>query len=190
MLVACEEMVVLLDEFDELVRERESEGTLQSRFLTTAMLPKLAALSARRRIVYIIATNHLERFDVAIRRRGRFDMILPVMPPTSQAKLKKWPVLKEQLDEVRAGDKTHGEQLRKLIADLTYSECDALVRRLTNVKTSGEFTRIVSEEGEKATLSQRVQPSSSADDPEETWRDRLSDELGRLRIPEATSTAE
>jgi adenylate kinase family enzyme len=189
MLEACDEMVVLLDEFDELVRERESEGTLQSRFLTTAMLPKLAALSARRRIVYIIATNHLERFDVAIRRRGRFDMILPVMPPTSQAKLKKWPNLKEQLDAVEATDKTHWEELRKLIADLTYSECEALVRRLENVDDTAEFTKIVTEEGEKATLSQRVQPGTGADEPDETWRDRLADELDRVRIPEPNRAA-
>jgi SpoVK/Ycf46/Vps4 family AAA+-type ATPase len=184
MLEACDQVVVLLDEFDELVRERESEGEFQSRFLTTAMLPKLAALSARRRIVYIIATNHLERFDVAIRRPGRFDLILPVMPPTSQEKLKRWPVLKERLDAIRAVDKTHAEELRRLIADLTYSECDALIRRLENVTDAAEFTRIVAEEGQAATLSQRVQPRSGADEPEETWRDRITGELERVRIPE------
>jgi hypothetical protein len=58
MLAACEEMVVLFDEFDELVRDRDIRGTESiSRFLTTAMLPKLTALSDRRRIVYLLATN-------------------------------------------------------------------------------------------------------------------------------------
>src|SRR4029077_5545936 len=48
MLEASEQIVVLLDKFDELVRERDEFGTdPSSRFLTTAMLPKLAALSER-----------------------------------------------------------------------------------------------------------------------------------------------
>ena len=81
---------MLLDEFDELVREREVAGEYQSRFLTTAMLPKLQGLSNRRRLVYLIATNHPEQFDAAIRRPGRFDMVLPVMPPTLGAKRAKW----------------------------------------------------------------------------------------------------
>jgi hypothetical protein len=76
----CDQVIVLLDEFDELVREREVAGEFESRFLTTAMLPKLVALSRRRRLVYLLVTNHLEQFDAAIRRPGRFDFVLPVMP--------------------------------------------------------------------------------------------------------------
>ena len=89
----ADQIVVLMDEFDELVREREGTGQLESRFLTTAMLPKIAALHDRRRLVYLVATNHLEQFDAAISRPGRFDVIVPLMPPTAQAKLARWPDL-------------------------------------------------------------------------------------------------
>ena len=87
MLADLERVVVFLDEFDEMVRERAAERSeVLSRFLTTAMLPKLTQIYDRRRIVFIMATNHIEQFDFAIRRPGRFDLLLQVMPPTLQAK--------------------------------------------------------------------------------------------------------
>ena len=81
-------VVVLFDEFDELVRERAS-GTEQpfSRLLTTAMLPKLASLRKKGTLVFIIATNNIAQFDLAIRRPGMFDRIFQIMPPTLEEKL-------------------------------------------------------------------------------------------------------
>jgi ATPase family associated with various cellular activities (AAA) len=51
----CDQVLVLLDEIDELVREREASGEATSRFLTTAMLPKLAELHGRRKLVYLVS---------------------------------------------------------------------------------------------------------------------------------------
>lgn len=54
MLEATEQLVVLLDEFDELVRDRDgSEGEPQARFLTTAMLPKLTALYDKKKMIEV-----------------------------------------------------------------------------------------------------------------------------------------
>jgi SpoVK/Ycf46/Vps4 family AAA+-type ATPase len=48
MLEEAERVVVLFDEFDELVRERgSSDSEPFSRLLTTAMLPKLASIHKR-----------------------------------------------------------------------------------------------------------------------------------------------
>jgi hypothetical protein len=60
-----------------------------SRLLTTAMLPKLASIHKRATLVFIIATNHVGQFDLAIRRRGRFDRVVQIMPPTYKAKMAK-----------------------------------------------------------------------------------------------------
>ena len=67
-----EGVVVLFDEFDELVRERAS-GTEQpfSRLLTTAMLPEACQPAQEGTLVFIIATNNIAQFDLAIRRPGR-----------------------------------------------------------------------------------------------------------------------
>jgi len=86
MLGEMEEVVIFVDEFDEMVRERGSDPESFSRMLTTIMLPKLQRIGDRRRCLILMATNHLEQFDAAIRRPGRFDAIIPILPPTWAAK--------------------------------------------------------------------------------------------------------
>jgi len=73
--------VVLFDEIDELVRERDMEKDAFGRFLTTSMLPKLAVLWDARKILYFVATNHINYFDSAIIRSHRFDALMLVSPP-------------------------------------------------------------------------------------------------------------
>lgn len=79
--------VVLLDEMDSLVHSRDGgkeSGRLDvtREFLTTSMLPKLAHLHDRGRVLFFMATNHQERFDPAITRAGRFDLLACMGPPT------------------------------------------------------------------------------------------------------------
>jgi ATPase family associated with various cellular activities (AAA) len=87
-LLEVDHAVVLFDEIDELVRERDIEKDAFGRFLTTSMLPKLAELWAARKILYFVATNHINYFDSAIIRSHRFDALMFVSPPSFQAKVK------------------------------------------------------------------------------------------------------
>lgn len=91
------ETVILFDEIEELVKERgeagEASGSSKSsagqssgsdkmsRMLTTAMLPKVHDLRDKARTVFIFATNYPASIDVAMRRLGRFDIIMNVPPP-------------------------------------------------------------------------------------------------------------
>lgn len=86
-LMELDHAVVLFDEPDELVREREGTPDAFGRFLTTSMLPKLALLWTRRRIIYFVATNHIEYFDAAIVRSERFDVLVFVPLPSFQKKM-------------------------------------------------------------------------------------------------------
>lgn len=79
--------VVLFDEPDELVREREGAADAFGRFLTTSMLPKLAELWKQRRLLYFIATNHIRYFDAAITRSERFDVLVFVSQPSFARKI-------------------------------------------------------------------------------------------------------
>lgn len=173
MLESCEQIVVFMDEFDELVRSRDSDhGELESRFLTTAMLPKLAHLSDRRRVVYLLATNHLEDFDVAIRRPGRFDKIYFVLPPTYEAKVSPdaWPIFAERLASL--ADPEESATLKACIADLTYAEAEALAERLK--EASEGWPALVVDAHDRATLSQNVGDG-------ETWKDRIISESKKAR---------
>ncbi len=159
MLEATEQIVVLLDEFDELVLSRDEQGSeSESRFLTTAMLPKLAALSDRRRIVYLLATNHPERFDAAISREGRFDMILPVMPPTLAAKLKKWPQFRKAARAVKLEleGSTKDEQICTALADLTYNEFERLTASVATETNRGRFDEQIAAFSKRAILAQVI----------------------------------
>jgi SpoVK/Ycf46/Vps4 family AAA+-type ATPase len=85
-LMEIDRAVVLFDEVDELVREREKEHDAFGRFLTTSMLPKLAELWSQRKIIYFVATNHIDYFDAAITRSRRFDALILVAPPSYESK--------------------------------------------------------------------------------------------------------
>jgi SpoVK/Ycf46/Vps4 family AAA+-type ATPase len=89
MLAIAEQIVVLLDEFDEMGRERTVAPDVLSRFITTSMLPKLAAINDERKIVFLLATNYVSQFDAAFSRGGRFDMLLQIMPPTAEARVRR-----------------------------------------------------------------------------------------------------
>ena len=108
MLAATEQVVVLLDEFDEMGRDREGEKEMLPRLITTSMLPKLADINEQRKIVFLLATNFVGDFDTAFSRPGRFDMRLQVMPPKVSEKINHagWEVLKAALDGLREGKRS------------------------------------------------------------------------------------
>lgn len=180
----CERIVVLLDEFDELMRDRE-DGELESRFLTTAMLPKLTALSKERRLVYLVATNHLERFDAAIRRPGRFDLVVPVMPPTLRAKRAKWPDLDDWLTEIEGlNEEELTQEAKAILTDLTFSETMELVKQIKRLASPSpiELNDIFVKVGRSSTLRQQVVSRSPDDSGDGTWKSEILAQRDRIRL--------
>jgi SpoVK/Ycf46/Vps4 family AAA+-type ATPase len=88
-------VVIFFDEMDALMQSRE-RGNLDTatQFLTTVMLPKLAELHDNRKAIFFMATNHQDRFDPALKRAGRFDLLLCMGPPMLSEKLEKATVFK------------------------------------------------------------------------------------------------
>lgn len=161
MLEETERVVVLFDEFDELVRERGSADSQPfSRLLTTAMLPKLANIHKRATLVFIIATNNIAEFDLAIRRPGRFDRVVQIMPPTYEAKVAKrdWGPEKN-LDLEGRLLTLHvkiNEEVKQRIGDLTFDECDALALALANATTDVQAIASLTTHWNACTLRQHV----------------------------------
>jgi hypothetical protein len=182
MLVATERVVVLLDEFDEMVRDRTRETDLLSRFLTTAMLPKLANINKNKRIIFVVATNYLDHFDLAISRQGRFDLILPIMPPTVAAKFKKWPELRKKLRKLGVAI---DRRARQQIGDLTFLECQAYVEKLQSTSSMNGATRLLQEVHTKCSLQALVDPQGTdAKTKDLTWKDVITKQLKeKTRIP-------
>jgi ATPase family associated with various cellular activities (AAA) len=89
-LMELDRCVVLFDEIDELLRDRQDEDADPfGRFLTTSMLPKVATLWQQGRIIFFVATNDIAGADPAIKRSQRFDSAIFVAPPSFHAKLEK-----------------------------------------------------------------------------------------------------
>ena len=160
MLAASEQVIVLLDEFDEMGRDRTNNQELLSRFITTAMLPKLVLINSERKIVFLLATNYVSGFDAAFSRGGRFDMLVQVMPPNLKAKYKKWPILKKKVALITVTEKRKIAEAQ--IVDLTYSECEALVFKLDSSNTSSIVAKKIAVAHKSCTLEK---PNETSPDP-------------------------
>jgi len=86
-------VVVLFDEFDPVLRDREQAGkgalNILS-FLTPGMLPKLKELSERaskQSSAYVLITNLIGTLDDAAVRQGRFDERVGIFPPDPLSRL-------------------------------------------------------------------------------------------------------
>jgi hypothetical protein len=185
MLASVERVVVLLDEFDELVQDRDQSGAeSSSRFLTTAMLPKIAELASRRRIVYLLATNHIERFDDAISRAGRFDLVVPVMPPTLDEKLRKWKSVAQQIGQwFPENDGGLEKDLAEILEDLTYLEFRQFVQEINSAQNRSQFSEVVRNAGNSATLRKPIGDTDSG--APVTWKTRVLAEARRNRLRHA-----
>jgi hypothetical protein len=87
-LMELDRCVVLFDEIDELLRDRQSgDADPFGRFLTTSMLPKVARLWEQGRIIFFVATNDVSAADPAIKRSQRFDSAILVAPPSYEVKI-------------------------------------------------------------------------------------------------------
>jgi hypothetical protein len=82
------DVVILLDEIDRLILDRDSKSYQKQsdlfQFMTPGMLTKFRNLRREQRALFIVSTNYAERIDPAIKRRGRIDDQYVVMPPDNQ----------------------------------------------------------------------------------------------------------
>lgn len=83
-------MVILFDEIDELVLDRNSARHDRQdtvfKFMTPGMLTKLNDLRRKQRCIFAMATNFAYRIDPAIRRTGRIDQNYLLLPPDAGAR--------------------------------------------------------------------------------------------------------
>lgn len=87
-LMELKNVVILFDEIDQLLLERTPNaggGALQ--FMTTSMLTKFQSLKNKKQNIFVLTTNRFEDLDIAVKRAGRFDGHIAVMPPDYKARI-------------------------------------------------------------------------------------------------------
>jgi hypothetical protein len=87
-LIAQSEAVIIFDEIDRLVLDRDSLRYQQQsdifQLMTPGMLTKLRDLRKTQRSIFIVSTNLAERIDQPIKRPGRIDDHYLLLPPDAQ----------------------------------------------------------------------------------------------------------
>lgn len=71
-------------EFQNRISDQDNNDPAEFRFLVTGMLPKLRKLNKAAKnqsFVYCLATNHLKEIDDAAKRAERFDLLIPIYNP-------------------------------------------------------------------------------------------------------------
>jgi hypothetical protein len=119
-LMAQTDAVVLFDEIDHFLLDRDSAHYRQQetvfQFMTPGMLTKLNDLRRSKRTLFLIATNYEDRIDPAIKRAGRIDLKYIVLPPDAAARMD---ILKGLLPKAFS---THIRALSKNLGKDDYSE--------------------------------------------------------------------
>ena len=145
-LKALEKTIILFDEIEEFCLDRENSNlSMESRMLTTAMLTQLNDLRRQQASIFIVATNRLRSFDAAVTRPGRFDILLFVGTPNLNARNKR---LISKLSSTRL-NLDERENVRIMVYEVmkskwdtlrffTYAENEVLVNRIIDIVNRDE----------------------------------------------------
>jgi hypothetical protein len=129
--------------------------------------------------VFIIATNNIGDFDLAIRRHGRFDHVAQIMPPTYDSKMIKddWGHFKIHIEQkLRFLRVAISDEVKDKIRDLTFGECEEFATELGQATTAKEARRILGDHWRKCTLRERVSKANLSKKGQTTWAERCTEE--------------
>jgi hypothetical protein len=151
-LASLDECVILLDEMDSLLRDREilaekSAGTIME-FVVPALLPKLQLLrdyTLDKRMAVFFVSNYYETIDAAILRSGRIDSHLQVLPYGKDARARVLGSLAKR-DLPTLGDAERNELLvyvENLPCNLVYRDLERLVQALAAKPSRRSVTKIL-----------------------------------------------
>jgi SpoVK/Ycf46/Vps4 family AAA+-type ATPase len=155
-------VVVFFDEMDALASKRTDTIDVTRQLLTTSMLPKLSKLHGDRRVLFFMATNHLKNFDPAIKRPGRFDLLLCLAPSKWSEKIEnltaflKRNTSDEDINHIseRLKALVVSEETIKLLDLFTFADFKSFLEHITKPAPDGlrldnitpeEFHKLVSE---------------------------------------------
>jgi hypothetical protein len=147
---SLDECVILLDEMDSLLRDREilaekSAGTIME-FVVPALLPKLQQLrdyTLDKRIAVFFVSNYYESIDAAILRSGRIDAHLLVLPYGKGARAQVLGRLAER-DLSNMGEAERIELMtyvEKLPCNLVYRDLESLVQAVAPATSIEEIIK-------------------------------------------------
>ena len=150
-LKALERTIILFDEIEEFCLDRENSNlSMESRMLTTAMLTQLNDLRRQQASIFIVATNRLRSFDAAVTRPGRFDMLIFVGTPNLSARNKRL-ISKLSLTRLPLDDREKTRQMIyayfdknwNIIRFFTFAENEVLINTIIDTVNVGTLDETI-----------------------------------------------
>lgn len=133
MLEAQSDCVILFDEIDAFLLDRDSEHYRRQdtlfQFLTPGMLTKINDLHDAARSIFIIATNYANRIDPAIKRPGRIDRQYLLLQPDLE---KRKAIVQENLPPTITPTPAEFDELAKASLYLGYREIVGAIGQTTS----------------------------------------------------------
>jgi hypothetical protein len=172
-LMNLDKCVILLDEMDTFFRDRDSvgreHGITNYDFVVPAILPKLQLLrdyvSTKDMAVFFV-TNYYETLDKAIRRFGRIDNHLLILPAAKLARLETALQIFRNMD-IPAARRMHVEaKIRSVLEDdnipciLVYREIERVVRIINTAVEKGTSDAQIKESIENIVISCGISPDT------------------------------
>ena len=118
--------LVMIDEIEQqFQRGGKGDGGVERRIFGRILEEMSGASSAERgEVIWFAATNRIEMVDAALRRPGRFDRIVPILPPTAA---ERWEILHTKLPAGTSIDETQGAQILQLTENYTGADLDGVL---------------------------------------------------------------
>jgi SpoVK/Ycf46/Vps4 family AAA+-type ATPase len=144
--------------------------------------------TARGDVVWFAATNQVELVDSALRRPGRFDRIVPILPPTAQ---ERWQILFTKLPTGTQIDQEQGAKILGLTEGYSGADLEGLIIKSREVALDRGVSEITGDD--LLTALSLLRPSHNGDQVQnmirqaltycndlslvpEAWRDRIPDQ--------------
>lgn len=133
--------VILMDEIDHLILDRDSRAYRKQgdlfQFMTPGMLTKFRDLRRAQRCIFVVSTNFAEMIDPAIKRVGRIDDQYLVMPPDKAQRRR---IVRDGLLK-HVAHPIDQKTLSSVIADVTDADLEPLIKS-TPLFIPGEMQNI------------------------------------------------
>jgi N-acetylglutamate synthase-like GNAT family acetyltransferase len=133
-------VVLFIDEFDELVPARREQPSAAG--VVNELLKSIPAFRERPGRLLVCATNFVDTIDPAVLRPGRFDLLIGIGPPDTEALTALWSQALDMLDVVEGIDPA---SLAEQSAGFTPGDVDLATQRAA----AAAFARARTGEGEE-----------------------------------------
>lgn len=98
--------IIAIEEIDCIVKNRENNTDKEEDLVINKLLKFLDSTNSPNNVIFIATTNYLDRLDEAIKREGRFDLIIEVGP-----------IYKEKAIEMCKSFKLNEDDINKVLND-------------------------------------------------------------------------